>query len=292
MPGIPSHKAHPIWMPTASTSVQLKDARFMHGGPQAMSLPEHEHIEVQVQTRFQRGIGPGNRWEPFSTILYAPGEPHRGSIEEGQQTLVMLLGPSILTSAAGELYPRDRYEIRPFRAGEAPVIQRLHQAVLAEFQSGDAPGRLFLSSIAHAMAAHLLSRHAIISPRLSSKGLISSQALRRIDRFIDERIGDDFDIADLAQLAGFGPQRFSQRFRATTGMSPWRYVQARRLERAKALLGAGNASISEIALSLGYCNQSHFTNTFRKAIGVTPRAYRSASGTARVASISAKISGF
>ena len=261
----------------------------MHAGPQGMSIPEHEHAEVQVQTRF-RQEGASNDWAPFSTILYAPGEPHSGGIDEGQQTLVMLMGIRFLTAAADEMFHRERFEIQPFRDVSAPVIQHLHQAVRVAIRSGQVPSRLFLNSIAHAMAAHLLRHHAIKVPGRPFKAVISSHVLRQIDRLIDERIGGDFDVEALASLAGVGPQRFSQRFRLTTGMSPWRYVQSRRLERAKALLKDGKTPLSEIAFNLGYCNQSHFTNAFRKAVGITPRAYRSAAGGGR--SISAKISGF
>ena len=43
-----------------------------------------------------------------------------------------------------------------------------------------------------------------------------------------------------------GPQRFTKRFRLTTGMSPWQYVQARRVRRAKSLLAQRKISLAEI----------------------------------------------
>jgi AraC family transcriptional regulator len=57
-------------------------------------------------------------------------------------------------------------------------------------------------------------------------------------------------------------------------MSPWQYVQARRVKRAQQLLADRKTSLAEIALSLGFSSQSHFTNVFREAVGVTPKAYR------------------
>src|SRR5436190_1278980 len=79
---------------------------------------------------------------------------------------------------------------------------------------------------------------------------------------------------DLAALMKLGSQRFTERFRLTTGIPPWKYVQARRVSRAKKLLANRRVSLAEIALAVGFCSQSHFTNVFRQATGLTPREYR------------------
>jgi hypothetical protein len=44
----------PIWAPTPRTNIHLRGLRLMHGGPDAMVLPEHEHQETQIQTRFRK----------------------------------------------------------------------------------------------------------------------------------------------------------------------------------------------------------------------------------------------
>ena len=48
------------------------------------------------------------------------------------------------------------------------------------------------------------------------------------------------------------------------------YLKRARVERGKQLLESGEASVCEIASSLGFCDQSHFTRTFRQFAGVTP----------------------
>jgi hypothetical protein len=48
------HVEPSVWVPTPATSIRIGDSRLMHGGPAAMCIPEHEHAEVQVQTRFVR----------------------------------------------------------------------------------------------------------------------------------------------------------------------------------------------------------------------------------------------
>ena len=57
------------------------------------------------------------------------------------------------------------------------------------------------------------------------------------------------------------------------GMPPHAYVMQLRMSQAKEML-RDDMDILDIALSLGFYDQSHFANTFKQYVGVTPRAYR------------------
>src|SRR5215470_12462020 len=92
-----------IWQPRPATNIQFRGIRLMHGGPEAMVLPEHEHIETQIQTRF-RPIDNGSGTEPYRSSLYAPGQPHSGGIDDNWEVIVLLLGPQLMAEAADELF--------------------------------------------------------------------------------------------------------------------------------------------------------------------------------------------
>jgi AraC family transcriptional regulator len=51
-------------------------------------------------------------------------------------------------------------------------------------------------------------------------------------------------------------------------------VLSKRIARARAMLEASSAPLSEISASLGFESQSHFTAVFHKLVGTTPAAYR------------------
>jgi AraC family transcriptional regulator len=263
----------PVWAPTAATSIALGDCRMMHAGPAAMWIPEHEHAEVQVQTRFERADGEAVL-RPLGSSLYAPGQPHTGGIEENWEVIVVLLGPNLMARAAGELFSRDRVEIKPFHLVRAPMLEHLHRAVREEFQSSLGASRLYLESIAQVLAGQILRGHADTANRRRIQGRLSPGQMSQIDRFIHDHIGSDFGVEDLAGCVKLGPQRFSERFRLTTGVPPWRYVLTRRLEQAQQLLTSSRLPLAEIALGLGFCSQSHFANAFKRAFGVTARTYR------------------
>ena len=59
-------------------------------------------------------------------------------------------------------------------------------------------------------------------------------------------------------------------------MAPHQWLQHRRLERAKQALEKSSASLSAIAVDCGFADQSHFTRTFSRAVGVSPGAWRRA----------------
>jgi AraC family transcriptional regulator len=82
-------------------------------------------------------------------------------------------------------------------------------------------------------------------------------------------------LAILAALAGLSLFHFCRRFRQEVGATPCQYVLSRRVELAKAKLTARPwVPLVEVALACGFSNQSHFTTAFRRATGMTPRAYR------------------
>jgi AraC family transcriptional regulator len=80
----------------------------------------------------------------------------------------------------------------------------------------------------------------------------------------------------LAQQIGFSPYHFARLFRRTTGESPHQFVMRQRVEHAQRLLMQRDAPLAAVALACGFANQSHFTQSFKRQIGLTPRAYRQA----------------
>lgn len=80
-------------------------------------------------------------------------------------------------------------------------------------------------------------------------------------------------VDDLARRSGVGRSRFYRAFRTLTGASPHDYLVRSRLEYAKRHLQAGDMRLAEIAIASGFTDQSHFTNTFKKRLGLTPGAF-------------------
>lgn len=100
------------------------------------------------------------------------------------------------------------------------------------------------------------------------------QAVLRAITAMQERLGDELKIDDLAQAALFSKFHFSRVFQRVTGLSPGRFLSAMRLEEAKRLLTATSLPVTEISVQVGYSSVGTFSSRFKSSVGVSPTSYR------------------
>ncbi|MDB5042580.1 MAG: transcriptional regulator, AraC family [Candidatus Eremiobacteraeota bacterium] len=94
--------------------------------------------------------------------------------------------------------------------------------------------------------------------------------------YVEERLEGKIALPELAALMALSVSRFAHAFKTEFGVSPYRYITARRIERAKALLRTTDYTIARIAHHVGFPSHAHFSHGFATIAGVTPSAYRSA----------------
>ncbi len=79
---------------------------------------------------------------------------------------------------------------------------------------------------------------------------------------------------EAAQQCGLSVSHFARAFKETTGLPPHRWLIRRRVEVAEALLRNSRMSLTEVALTCGFADQSHFTRVFSRVVGISPGAWR------------------
>lgn len=110
--------------------------------------------------------------------------------------------------------------------------------------------------------------------RASARGGLATWQQRRVAEFIEEHLGDEVSLSDLAQLVRLSPFHFARAFKQSFGVPPHRYHIGRRMERAKDLLAVTGLSVTEIGIDIGFRETSSFTAAFHKFTGHTPSDYR------------------
>jgi AraC family transcriptional regulator len=105
-------------------------------------------------------------------------------------------------------------------------------------------------------------------------GGLSPGQLRRTCEFIVEHLAEDICLDDLAEMTGLTAKHFARAFKQSMGLPPHQYLILQRIEAAKRHLTGGKTSLASIALACGFADQSHFTASFRKVVGVPPGAWR------------------
>ena len=155
-----------------------------------------------------------------------------------------------------------------------PVIERLAWLLLKSSDHQACTSGLYVDGIAVAIVARLFDvSRAARSPQGSRNGLVKWR-LKRVQDFIEAELSEPLSLADLARCAGLSRMHFAAQFRAATGMRPHEYVVRRRIQRAQEMLLTTAEPLVEVALSVGFQTQAHFTTVFRRLLGETPGRWR------------------
>lgn len=101
-------------------------------------------------------------------------------------------------------------------------------------------------------------------------------AVAQAEGWARERLGQPFTTGDLAAAAGLSPRTFARRLQRTTGLSPVRFVQRMRVERAIELLETTRLSFEQIAWQIGYAEPSTLRRLLRREGAAGARTIRSA----------------
>jgi len=151
------------------------------------------------------------------------------------------------------------------------LVRRLEAQALA----GQPLGRLYVEGLSLTLASYVYARYGGNSPPPSDERaklpLLQSEQLVG---FVEDNLGKNIGLTELAALVGYSPDHFARLFKRSFGLSPYQYVLARRVERAKALLRDRTHSIAEVAMAAGFATQAHLNTTFKSRTGMTPGAYR------------------
>jgi AraC-like DNA-binding protein len=103
---------------------------------------------------------------------------------------------------------------------------------------------------------------------------LSHGALKRVQEHVDANIDSSLEIDVLAGLLRMSVSHFTRSFNRSVGLTPHRYVIQCRVAKARELLTTTDLPLIEIALNIGFSDQSHFSRRFQELVGMPPGAYR------------------
>jgi AraC-like DNA-binding protein len=156
-----------------------------------------------------------------------------------------------------------------------PTVDLLGRALLGANKLGDSFARLYADSVSIAIVARLLTSAARVAasngPKVSK---LAQWRLNRAIEYIDAHLAERVSLADISSAVGLGPMHFAAQFRAATGLRPHEYLLRRRVERAQDLFARTRTSVIDVALSVGFQTQAHFTTVFKRFVGESPCAWR------------------
>lgn len=98
--------------------------------------------------------------------------------------------------------------------------------------------------------------------------------VKALKQYIFDNLSEDLSLSVLANHIHLAPQYICTLFKKETGMTITQFILKSRIDHAKMLISATNASILEIAEFCGFSDYCYFSHTFKKITGVSARQYR------------------
>ena len=239
------------------SSLMLTETRY--GSRTSLPLHAHERacIVVLFEGSFTEDYADGRRVCTAPTILARPPEePHADRFGEGGGRVLNVEIPDgwPAADAAGAL-PRVS------GACAGPERERLAVGFLRGYRAGPANG---------CRAARLGSEALTAWTRAVSAPARVPPAVERARSIVEEGFRSTVSLSRVAAEVGMHPASLARAFRRTHGESLGQRVRRLRVREACRLLLGSRASLTEVALSVGFWDQAHFTRSFRGLVGVTP----------------------
>lgn len=220
----------------------------------------HSHEEAHFVLVLAGGYMSSANGAPFVSqtplLVFNPaGTTHCDRFHEGQGRFFAISG--------GACEGRARAVVDPWALWCA-------QNAVRDFEAGDA-------SALRLEACALQLMDCVLPPRSDDVALRGSRPPAWLKSVFEMSFMSD-DVAlsasDLAAHAGVHPVHLARIYRRWLNCSPGEFLRGRRLERAAALLGAGTASLADVAAATGFVDQAHLTRQFKTAFDTTPARWR------------------
>ena len=203
-------------------------------------------------------------------MLFNPRDNHTCEQIDGQALDYRCINIAVQTmqKAALEITGKDFLpyftEQVIFHSELVDLLKELHLVIMREEKSFKKEELFFF------LLEQLIAEYT--EQKTAATQLEPSTEINAIYNFLEKNYAENISLNDLCQLTGLSKYYLLRSFTRQKGISPYSYLETIRIAKAKVLLEQGFLPI-EAALQTGFTDQSHFSNFFKRFIGLTPKQY-------------------
>jgi AraC family transcriptional regulator len=209
---------------------------------------------------------------PGGICLQSHGETNAPFWQDNMLAAAIAISPDLIQTILGDRTPAVIDTFAEQRCVQDETAYKYSQLLAAELVAPTEP--LYAETLSLAFTLHLLTAYSRKAGKpLIPKGKLSSIQLKEAIDLAHTQLSNELSLNQLASAVNLSPFHFTRLFKNTTGISPHQFILQLRLERAKHLLVMSQLSLMEVAQAVGFFDQAHFTNAFRRAFGMTPKAF-------------------
>lgn len=204
-------------------------------------------------------------------ILFNPRDNHYCAPIDGEPLdyRAVNIDPQIMEKAAGEItgqpfVPRFTQNV-VYRSDITQSVSALYSAILRRTSRLEKEEALFF------LLEQVIQEYA--SPFREEDVSRPDSRIQMLCSYMEEHFSENITLDELLSMTSFGKSYLLRSFTKQLGVSPYRYLQTIRLDKAKHFLEQGIPPVDAASMA-GFSDQSHFTNFFKEFIGLTPRQYQ------------------
>jgi AraC family transcriptional regulator len=155
------------------------------------------------------------------------------------------------------------------------IVRQIGASFLEGLRRPAETNQLFVDHMMLALTAHVAQTYGGLQrPAELARGGLATWQVKRACEKLESDLGGKIPLEQIAADFDLSVSHFSRAFRVSTGLPPHQWLLRQRVKTAKQLMNVRDLPLSEIAISAGFANQSHFTRVFSSVVGVSPAAWR------------------
>ena len=234
----------------------------------------HEHLELLyfISGKCELIIG-GNRLtaHPGDLAVVNSSEVHSFTSAGDVRYYCALIYPDFFSDV-----DFGGVKLKSLIKGDEFIKECFHNMSAEQNETDTLPSRLMLKSHTLALFSYLVRRFADRTPTEDEAGRSRAllERLGKVINYVAKNYPQSISTSDLAAMCFVSESHFCRFFKKMTGKSAISYINEYRIERASALLSSTDASITEIADSVGIPDPNYFARIFTRVKGKSPKEYR------------------
>lgn len=233
----------------------------------------HEYYVIGFIEKGQRYLSCKNKEytiEPGDLVLFNPRDNHTCDQIDGKTLDYRCINiqPDTMSKAVFEIIGKEYLPYFTsqviFHSELVSVLRELHQMMMEEEKDFRKEEIFFF------LLEQLIQEYT--EQTVPAEKTRQSAEAKAICEFLEMHYMENITLDDLCKLTGLSKYYLLRSFTKQKGISPYSYLETIRIDKAKKLLEQGILPI-DVALQTGFTDQSHFSNFFKKFIGLTPKQY-------------------
>lgn len=232
------------------------------------TVPKRDRVVNDLHGRRVRSSFP-----PRSLTVVPAGQPTYWKNETAGGRMIHLhLSPSTVAEWCGNAGGKD--ELRPVLGKPDLDLRRCFETLGREMLVPAVGSPTMIEALALEIAVRVRRKYAVNLPTELAKGGLAPWQLRQATEFLQDHLGDDVSIEELARITDLSRYHFMRAFKQSTGKTLVQTLIDLRVEKAREMLENTNLPVSEIAAQVGYDAPQAFARVFRRETGIAPSQYR------------------